>query len=382
MEHRSGLKPAVCLRDDLVMAASRTRQAAALAAAVGLTVMSGPASPAAESRAPTLQQLIGQKLVVRMDGTTPSASLIARARLGQIGGVIIFRNNFRSRGDLRAITSRLQRAAASGGQPPLLVAVDQEGGPVKVVPWIPPTLSPQQMGVTGSNGMSIRQGRATGAALRELGINTDLAPVGDVPASRASFLYRQGRTWSFSGHRTARLAGWFAVGLGQRGVLAAAKHFPGLGTATRNTDHFVVRITATKAELAPGMKPFRTAVAGQVPLIMLSNGIYTAYDRWNAAGWSRTIGTTLLRERLGFRGATITDSLDGAAHQRGMTSSALAVRAARAGTDLLLLTGSEPSSQDAYRAVLRAAAERRIDRTRLLASYRRTLALKARLNAR
>lgn len=95
--------------------------------------------------------------------------------------------------------------------------------------------------------------------------------------------------------------------------------------------------------------------------------------------WSRQIGTYLLRGQLGFRGVTITDSLDGAAHARGQPSSSLALRAARAGTDLLLLTGSEPSSQRAYRALLSAAADIRIDRGRLLASYRRILALKANL---
>jgi beta-N-acetylhexosaminidase len=352
-----------------------------LLAAAGLITVSGPLAPASNSRAPTLQQLIGQKLVVRMDGRRPSASLLAHARRGEIGGVIVHRFNFDSAADLRAITGRLQRAAAAGRQPPLLIAVDQEGGPVKVVPWIPPSISPRQMGALGSVGTALRQGRATGAALRDLGINTDLAPVGDVPASEASFLYEQGRTWSFSAPRTASLAGWFAVGLGGRGVVATSKHFPGLGQATRNTDHFVVRIRASRRALAPGLQPFRTAVADHVPLIMLSNAIYTAYDPWNAAGWSRAIGTYLLRGQLGFRGATITDSLDGAAHQRGTTSSALAVRAATAGTDLLLVTGSEPTSREAYRLVLRAATAGRIDRTRLLASYRRILALKATLRS-
>src|SRR4029078_4942090 len=99
-------------------------------------------------------------------------------------------------------------------------------------------------------------------------------------------------------------------------VLATEKHFPGIGSATLDTDRFVVRVTATKAELAPGLKAFRTAVADDVPLIMLSNGIYTAYDPWNAAGWSRKIGTTLLRGQLGFRGGAITDSLHSAAHHR------------------------------------------------------------------
>jgi len=363
------------------MAVSVLRRAVVFAAAVGLATLSGSAAPASSSQAPTLPQLVGQKLVVRMDGTTPSRSLLARARSGQIGGVIVHGFNFRSPAGLRAITTRLQRAAASGGQPPLLIAVDQEGGPVKTVSWIPPTLSPRQVGALGSGATAVRQGQATGAALRRLGINVDLAPVADVPASRASFLYQQGRTWSFVVHRTARLSGWFGIGLGRGGALATAKHFPGIGHATRNTDHEVVRIGVPKAALAPGLRPFKTAVADRVPMIMLSNAIYTAYDPWNAAGWSRAIGTYLLRSQLGFRGVTITDSLDGAAHARGLPSSSLAVRAARAGTDLLLLTGSEPTSQAAYRRVLGAAAARRIDRTRLLASYRRILALKARLNS-
>jgi beta-N-acetylhexosaminidase len=353
--------------------------AVSVVVAFGLIPCSGDAAPAERSGTPTLLQLIGQKLVVRMDGRRPTASLLARARRGRIGGVIIHGFNFDSPADLRAITGALQRAAAAGGQPPLLIAVDQEGGPVKVVSWIPPSVSPREIGASGSGATALREGRATAVGLRELGINVDLAPVGDVPSSRRSFLYRQGRTWSFSSPRTARLAGWFSVGLGRSGVLATAKHFPGLGHATRDTDHFVVRIAATKAALAPGLRPFRTAVADHVPVIMLSNGIYTAYDPWNAAGWSRTIGTHLLRGQLGFRGVTITDSLDGAAHQRGTTSSALAVRAARAGTDLLLVTGSEPTSENAYRAVLHAAAEGRIDRARLAASYRRILALKATL---
>jgi beta-N-acetylhexosaminidase len=107
--------------------------------------------------------------------------------------------------------------------------------------------------------------------------------------------------------------------------------------------------------------------------------MYTAYDGGSSAGWSREIGTKLLRRTLGFRGVTITDSLDGAAHARGVTAAALAVRAARAGTDLLLLTASEPGSESSYRALLSAASSGRIDQARLRASYQRILALKATL---
>jgi beta-N-acetylhexosaminidase len=327
----------------------------------------------ARSQAPTLAQLVGQKLVVTMNGTSPSASLLARARRGEIGGVIVHGFNFSTAAQLRAIALKLHAAAAAGGQPRLLVAVDQEGGSVKTVPWIPPTITPPRM---GSVGVALDQGRRTGSALRTLGIDVDLAPVADVPSTRASFLYRQGRTWSFDAAVTARLAGAFALGLGQSHELATMKHFPGLGLATADTDRAVVHIRASKQQLASGLTPYRQAVAQHVPLVMLSNAIYDAYDPVNSAGWSRAISTQLLRGQLGFRGVTITDSLDGTSHARGIPPNGLAIGAANAGTDLILATGSEDSTRSIYTSLLRAAQSGRIHRSTLETSYRRILALK------
>lgn len=349
------------------------RRALTLAVCAALLAGAGGASRA-QPPAPTLEQLVGQKLVVSMTGTRPSPALLARARRGQIGGVIVHGFNFSSATQLRAITRQLHAAAAAGGQPRLLVAVDQEGGSVKTVPWIPPTVAPPR---TASVGVAVDQGRRTGAALRALGIDVDLAPVADVPASRASFVYRQGRTWSFDAAETTGLAGAFALGVSQSHALATMKHFPGLGLARANTDHHVVRIRAPKARLAPGLRPYRRAVAQRVPLVMLSNAIYDAWDPVNAAGWSRAISTQLLRGRLGFRGVTITDSLSGAAHARGIPPNGLAIGAANAGTDLLLVTGSEAASRSVFNSLLRAARTGRVNRSSLEASYQRILALKS-----
>lgn len=346
--------------------------AAAVSAALAAGVAA--AAPAWDSAAPTLAQLVGQKLVVSMNGTTPSTSLLRRVRRGDVGGVIVHRFNFRTPAQLRRITRTLQRAAVAAGRPKLMIAVDQEGGDVRTVPWAPPSLAPADMG-----GRPREQGRLTGAALRKLGINTDLAPVADVPGSRASAVYRQGRTWSFDEQETARGAREFALGLHEGGDLATVKHFPGLGLARRNTDRAVVRITAPRGGLAPGLVPFRRAILGGVPVVMLSNAIYDAYDPVNAAGWSRAIATGLLRRELGFTGVSMTDSLDGAARVRGIPPNGLAIGAANAGTDLILLTGSEAATRDVHTALLRAAQRARIGRATLEASYRRILRLKGRL---
>jgi beta-N-acetylhexosaminidase len=351
----------------------------ALAALIALLghVLPGGGPASSTGPAPPLAHMIGQKLVVRMDGRAPDPELLGRIRLGQIGGVILYRGrNDTSATQLESIARSLRAAAASAGRPELLVAVDQEGGPVKQVPWAPPSLSPAQMGADGSAAEALAQGRLTGTALRDLGVNVDLAPVADVPASPGSFMRATGRTWSGSAATTSLLANAFASGLERGGVVPAMKHFPGLGYATLDTDLHVAAISASRAQLDPGLEPYRAAISAHVPMIMLSNAVYSAYDGANAAGWSSTVGTRLLRGALGFRGVTITDSLDGAAHARGIADDPLAIRAARAGTDMILITGSEATSRGVYASLMQEARAGAIGRAPLAASYRRIIALK------
>ena len=326
---------------------------------------------------PAFAQLVGQKLMVAMSGTTPDTDLLGRIGRGEVGGVILFGSNITSASALRALTTKLRTAAAAGGQPPLLIATDQEGGSVSRLTWAPPNLSPPQMGSLGSASTATAQGKATGFVLRCGGINNNLAPVADVPSSTASFMYQQGRTWSFDASLTATLSDAFASGLQSGGDIPTMKHFPGIGLATLNTDTDVVTITASKSSLAPGLLPYEKAISSHVPMIMLSNATYTAYDDANAAGWSPAISVGLLRNTLGFSGVTITDSLSGTAAARGVSATSLALRAAQAGTDMILLTGSEASTKASYAALLLAAQDGTIPLTTLQASYDRILKLKA-----
>jgi hypothetical protein len=113
------------------------------------------------------------------------------------------------------------------------------------------------------------------------------------------------------------------------------KHFPGLGLATVSTDEAVVRIGASRARLVRGLLPYQVALRRTLrPVVMLSTAIYPALDD-RAAAWSWPIIHGLLRNRLGFHGVTMTDSLDTAAAARGLTDPVLALRGAEAGADRL-----------------------------------------------
>jgi beta-N-acetylhexosaminidase len=210
--------------------------------------------------------------------------------------------------------------------------------------------------------------------LRSAGINVDLAPVADVPG-KGSFLALEFRTFSSDASRVGTAVEAFVRGLWSARVAATVKHFPGIGRATRNTDRTAVSLTVSRADLLrTDIRPFREAIAAGAPLVMMSNATYPALDT-KPATWSPRI-QALLRDQLRFNGATITDSLDAAAASRGRTVGDVSSLAAQAGIDLLLLTGSEGSSEDAFRTVVRAAERGKIPVAGLRRSYARITALK------
>ena len=348
-------------------------------AALVVALSAGRADTSRAAAAPGIEALVGQRMVVAMQGTTPDAGLLTRVRLGRVGGIILFGPNITSASQVKALTEKLQAAARAGGRPPLLIATDQEGGLVRRLPWAPPVLSAQQLGGLSLSRIQGSGGRA-GAALRDVGINLDLAPVADIPRTPGNFIAAQHRAFSTNRYQVANDVTAFSRGLEGHGVLPALKHFPGLGRAGAvSTDDAVVHITATRKQIAWDLFPYRIAISRSVrPMIMLSTAVYPAYGT-NAAAFSAAIGQTLLRDNLGFGGVTITDSLNAAAHVRGITSSAIVLRAAVAGDDLLLLTGSEADSGAAYSALVQAARAGTIPLSNLQTSYGRILRLKGRV---
>src|SRR5581483_6011926 len=174
-----------------------------------------PANPS--SPAPSLAKMVGQELMVRMTGTSPDAALLDRIRRGEVGGVILYADNIVSDAQVRSLSAALQSAARQGGNPPLLISTDQEGGQVKRLPWAPPTITPPEMGAQGAT-VSAAQGTQTAQALKADGINVDLAPVVDVAHSSSVFIWKQDRSFGMSAARVENSAVPFAQGMEQANV--------------------------------------------------------------------------------------------------------------------------------------------------------------------
>ena len=305
-------------------------------------------------------QLAGQRVAFAYEGVHPPRALLRRVRRGQAAGVVLFRRNVASTGDLRRTLRRLQRAARrSPVALPLLVMVDQEGGLVRRLPG-GPRRSAAAVGASGSASAARRDGREAGSALRAAGANVDLAPVADV-CRPGSALERERRCYGRRPREVARLAGAFARGLRSRGVGAALKHFPGFGAASQNTDAAPVTIRLSRRRLhTVDERPF-AALESPGTLVMLSTAVYPALARRPAA-LARPIATGELRGRLGFRGVAISDALDTPAVRRYGGPGRLALGAARAGTDLVLFARGYAAGERAattLAARLRSGALRR-----------------------
>jgi beta-N-acetylhexosaminidase len=336
-----------------------------LCAAVTGGALAAARAPAAT---PTpLERLVGVRLVVGIDGTAASPSLLARIRAGRVGGVILMGNSVRSAPQVRALTASLHAAAARGGRR-LLIMTDQEGGLSRRFRWAPPAAPADELGRLSEGALRSR-GHATATALERLGVDIDLAPVADVPGVEGSFIAQQRRGFSTIPARAAKDVTAFAAGLLDGGIAPTLKHFPGLGLATVSTDAAAVTIDADATALAPGLVPYRRAIAaGVAPVVMVANASYTAYGGRPAA-WSPSI-LRLLRG-TGFTGVTITDALEPLASTHSVSLSAAAIRAARAGVDLLLFVGSERSTAQVYDALLAEARAGRLPRAALQRSAAR-----------
>ncbi len=320
------------------------------------------------------EEMVGQLLVVGFSGKEPDYYVTRMIRLRHVGGVILFERNIENPTQVTRLIAWLQEMAESNGDPPLFIAVDQEGGEVsrfKVgVSPLPAPVELAKLGPTAVEEASERLARE----LRAMGVNVNLAPVVDV-ASQGSIMAR--RSYGSDPATVARLGAAFISGTKRGGVIPCAKHFPGLGRAVADPHNGPIEIKADFATFYQSdLLPFSQAINEGVEMIMVSHARYPALDARNPASLSLIIQTVVLRGLLGYQGLIITDDLEMGAVNGESSVGQLAVEAVKAGADLLLVCHTPEKQKEAYEALLAALRKGEIQEDRLKESVRRIVALK------
>lgn len=284
-----------------------------------------------------LEERLGELLLVGFPGESMNESLAAHIRSLRPAGLIFFRRNIVSPGQLVRLTRDIQNLALDELGRPLLLAADQEGGSVARLPSPfsqfpdPPVLAeigPQEVK---------RQAALTAREMLLVGLNLNLAPVVDVnalgadgPMSRRSF-----------GGDPAVVAscGQAVVRATQgEGIIATAKHFPGLGRARRDPHHELPVVDAGREEIRRcDLLPFQAAIRAGVECVMTSHILYANLDPELPGTFSSAILRGLLRKELAFQGLILTDDLEMGAVTLKYSLEWATVAALRAGADLLLV---------------------------------------------
>jgi len=325
----------------------------------------------------TLEQKVGQLLMVGFRGTEPNEALRSLIQDMHVGGVILFSRNVESAEQLRSLTWSIQRMNPS--HTPLLISVDEEGGRiVRLFRNFPAMPGNMAIGATRSPSLAYAAGRMTAANLGSLGINLNLAPVLDLKVKFTTDALRN-RTFGETPDSVAKLGSAYIKGLQSLGVSATAKHFPGHGR-TDVDSHLNLPVIKQSAETlkAIDMLPFREAIKSEVDVIMTAHVSYPALDRSGApASLSKSIITNLLREDMRFNGVVITDDLEMKAITKKINIAEAAVRAINAGTDIILVSSNRRKQVSVYRGLLNAVRTGRISGERINESIKRIQKLKS-----
>jgi beta-N-acetylhexosaminidase len=288
----------------------------------------------------TVAQRVGQVFLVGVAGQPAEA---ARAIAAQHFGSLLFGTTTAAG---LAVVRKLASADQSLASPAatarvrFFIGADQEGGEVQRLrgPGFPPIPPAVTQGVLPPGTLQA-QAVAWGRELSSAGVNLDLAPVMDVVPPGTT---RQNqpigallREFGTDPGTVAAHGAAFIRGMRQAGVAATAKHFPGLGRVTGNTDFSAGVVDPVTAPGDPYLASFQAAIDAGVPFVMIALASYPRIDPGHLAVFSSRVMNVMLRQQMRFRGVIVSDDLGAAAAVAGLSPAARAVGFLAAGGDMI-----------------------------------------------
>lgn len=333
----------------------------------------------------SLRQKAAQVLLVSFSGTEWSPATERLLQEGPPGGLLLLGSNVSGAAQLTTLTGALQqRATARDPSVGLFIAVDQEGGSVlRVREGVPHLPSARAMGDASTVAEARRLAVETATGLLAQGVNMNLAPVADVVADKGSFLYT--RSYSTDTGVAADYVTAVADAFVRSGLVSVVKHFPGHGSASGDTHAKTVVSDLSQTDFERiHLPPFRAAIEMGVQGVMLAHVVAKAYDAERPASSSERVIEGLLRNDLGFSGLAVCDDISMAAVAgsggddpvASQDPGRAAVRALRAGCDLLIATGTLEQHLSTIDAIVRAVESGDLPLNRLDQAVLRILRIK------
>jgi beta-N-acetylhexosaminidase len=336
----------------------------------------GPSAPSSiadlASRLP-LERKVAQLFLLGFEGQDLTAPIFEQMRRQDLGGLVFESRNYLDPQQVALMAGEGPVIAADEGHVPPFVMVSQEGGMFSEFPDLPPFEAPSEFGGVGEAEDAASEAATSLGALR---FNAVLAPDIDVGTAEGTGAL-DARVFSDDPEKVAEYATAVVDAYAEQHMMAVPKHFPGLGAAAQPPEDGPTPVGLTVPELRErDLVPFQAVFDDHVPAVLIGHGSYTTDDFVTPASLSKAIATDLLREQLGFGGASITDDLASPAVTAISAIPDAAVDALKAGVDLVWISGPRGEQEAAMNAVLNAVQSGEISRERIDQALLRVLTAK------
>lgn len=302
-------------------------------------------------------QKAGSRFICGFEGQSLTEDLKELIRTYHIGGVILFSQNLKSEQQIKKLTSDIKNEARNSGyDQEILIAIDQENGLVNRLEsidfYMPGAMS---LGASNKEDLAYEVGLITANKLKDLGINFNLAPVLDLNTNPQNPGVGT-RSFSDKVDQACKMSENFIKAHLDKGILCAAKHFPGLGNLSTDTHFDLPEVDKSYQDLESfEIVPFKNAIDKGVPVVMTAHVRFPQIDKTNLpATMSKPILKDILREKLGFERVIITDCLemDAISDHYGVEEGAR--KAILAGANLLIVSHSKKAQIKAINSIAEA----------------------------
>lgn len=347
-----------------------------------LLLLLSPVS-AQEDFALSLEQQVAQMFMVTVHGAELPEIGRDFLQRWQPGAMVLFTSNVGSAAAVTRLTNNYQQAMADVDAPPLLIAVDQEGGDVqRLRDGMTRLPLPPLVTATNDPELAFAMGALVAEELRAVGVNMNLAPVADLLTNAANPIVTR-RSYGSDPQLTGETISNVLRGMQDNGVLATLKHFPGHGDTSSDSHVDLPVLDLSQERLnATELVPFAMGIEAGVEAVMVAHIWYStlAPEEVVPASLSPEVVTGLLREQMGFDGIILSDALDMDAIDRRYSYPQAAVMAVQAGADMLATgPGIGLETQAAMmQAVIDAVRSGEIPASRIQESAARVLEAKQR----
>ena len=316
---------------------------------------------------------LGQIFTLGYQGIEPSTEFLKVAQKYQIGGVILLSANIETKEQLKNSIELLQKSS----EIPLFIMVDQEGGRINRItnnfPQFPANLFYGES--KDERGVRIAYSQ-TAKGLRNLGINMNLVPVVDVLTNPVNPVIGD-RSFGSETELVAEFSKIALQSVREQGVLTCAKHFPGIGDIS-DDPHKTLPLTLNSLDRFQKIDfvPFQAVISCDVDSIMTTHIIAKELDSSQPATLSEKICIQILRDKLGFKGVSITDDMQMKAIQDNYPTEEACLLAFEAGNDLILICENLEEQIKTLEYFEKKLKDKKLSPSRLSESTCRILSLK------